>query len=221
MTRLRDEPAPRPGGPETAQTLSRGLDVLELLASAGHGLSPAQIAGELGLNRTVVHRLVATLEAHGFARRRVDGTFLVGSRVLGLGVHAYAAVREGAGPVLRRLADELGATAHLSVVDGDETVAVAVVEPTRADFHLSYRVGTRAPLSRGAHCRALLAARRGRYEVVSGKGELIPGAHGVAVAVPGLRDLEGAIGVIALAPFAAADVGARLRLAADELAAAL
>ena len=58
---------------ETSQTLDRGLRVLRTLAAAPHGLSITALAAEIGVNRTVVYRLVTTLEQHGLARRDVSG----------------------------------------------------------------------------------------------------------------------------------------------------
>ncbi len=63
-------------------------------------------------------------------------------------------LRDLAGPVLRRLAETVGCTAHLTVAEGAEALAVAVVEPSWTDFHVGYRVGTRHPLAQGAAGRA-------------------------------------------------------------------
>ncbi|MEV8152485.1 helix-turn-helix domain-containing protein, partial [Streptomyces fradiae] len=48
---------------ETSQTLDRGLRVLKLLADTDHGLTVTELSHRLGVNRTVVYRLLATLEA--------------------------------------------------------------------------------------------------------------------------------------------------------------
>ena len=45
---------------ETSQTLGRGLRVLEVLAATPNGLTITALATEVGVNRTVVYRLVAT-----------------------------------------------------------------------------------------------------------------------------------------------------------------
>src|SRR5438034_3935866 len=49
---------------ETSQTLDRGLRVLKLLADTDHGLTVTELSHKLGVNRTVVYRLLATLEQH-------------------------------------------------------------------------------------------------------------------------------------------------------------
>ncbi|MFC8586884.1 IclR family transcriptional regulator, partial [Streptomyces sp. NPDC057217] len=146
---------------ETSQTLDRGLRVLKLLADTDHGLTVTELSNKLGVNRTVVYRLLATLEQHALVRRDLGGRARVGLGVLRLGRQVHPLVREAALPALRSLAEDIGATAHLTLVDGAEALAVAVVEPTWTDYHVAYRAGFRHPLDRGAAGRAILAARQG------------------------------------------------------------
>lgn len=47
------------------QSVSRAVDVLDVLANANKPLATADIAAELGLDRTVVHRLLRTLAPRG------------------------------------------------------------------------------------------------------------------------------------------------------------
>src|SRR5690349_6245054 len=133
-------------GPETSQTLDRGLRVLELLAEDGDnggGRTVTELAAALGVARPVVYRLLATLDAHRLVRRSEDGRVRLGLGVLHLAQRVHPLLREAALPVLRRLAEDVAATAHLTIADGGEALAVAVVEPSRTDFHVSYRVGAR------------------------------------------------------------------------------
>jgi DNA-binding IclR family transcriptional regulator len=155
-------PISRGGGvvtAETSQTLDRGLRVLKLLADTDHGLTVTELAAKLGVNRTVVYRLLATLEQHSLVRRDLGGRARVGLGVLGLAHQVHPLLREAALPALRALAEDIGATAHLTLVDGTEALAVAVVEPTWTDYHVAYRTGFRHPLDRGAAGRAILAGR--------------------------------------------------------------
>ncbi|WP_410169438.1 IclR family transcriptional regulator domain-containing protein, partial [Actinacidiphila rubida] len=91
--------------------------------------------------------------------RDLGGRARVGLGVLGLAHQVHPLLREAALPALRSLADDIGATAHLTLVDGTEALAVAVVEPTWTDYHVAYRTGFRHPLDRGAAGRAILAGR--------------------------------------------------------------
>lgn len=55
------------------QTLDRGLQVLELLATKESG--PTQISEELGIERTAVHRILRTLMYRGFVEHIASGRY--------------------------------------------------------------------------------------------------------------------------------------------------
>lgn len=211
---------------ETSQTLDRGLRVLKLLADTDHGLTVTELSNRLGVNRTVVYRLLATLEQHTLVRRDLGGRARVGLGVLRLGRQVHPLVREAALPALRSLAEDIGATAHLTLVDGAEALAVAVVEPTWTDYHVAYRAGFRHPLDRGAAGRAILAARAGASTLTEPlctltHGELEAGAAGAAAALVGVTGIEGSVGVVMLADAVPERVGPRVVDAAREVADAL
>lgn len=209
---------------ETSQTLDRGLRVLAVLASHPNGLTVTELSASVGVNRTVVYRLVTTLEQHGLARRDSAGRLHIGLGVLALARGLQPVLREVANPVLRSLAEDLGATAHLTLVDGGEALAIVVVEPTWTDYHVAYRVGARHPLDQGAAGRAILLGR----EIASGAdvpdrfvqtaGELQPGARGLASPVLGVEGLEASVGIITLGNLDASTAGPRVAAAATELA---
>lgn len=186
---------------ETSQTLDRGLCVLELLSAHPEGLSVTEIAAELGVGRTVVYRLVATLDKHGFLRRSADGRCRLGVAALSLSRQIQPMLRDAALPVLRRLADTLGATAHLTLLDGSESLVVAVMEPARTDVHVAYRVGARHPADRSIAGRAALASRNSARidpnAVMAGQD---PQVGGYSIAAPVLRVpwLESSIGVVSI-----------------------
>ncbi|WP_033325916.1 IclR family transcriptional regulator [Streptomyces yerevanensis] len=211
---------------ETSQTLDRGLRVLKLLADTDHGLTVTELSTKLGVNRTVVYRLLATLEQHALVRRDLGGRARVGLGVLRLGRQVHPLVREAALPALRSLAEDIGATAHLTLVDGTEALAVAVVEPTWTDYHVAYRAGFRHPLERGAAGKAILAARAAAGTLADPgytltHGELEAGASGAAAPLLGVTGVEGSVGVVMLADSVPERVGARVVDAAKEVAEAL
>ncbi|MEN3536363.1 helix-turn-helix domain-containing protein [Microbispora sp. ZYX-F-249] len=208
---------------ESAQTLERGLRLLRLLADANRGRTPTELAQELGLSRPIVYRLLTTLQAEGFARRDAQGRVHLGFGVLVLAQAVHPLLRAAALPALRALAEQAGATAHLTVAEGDEGLAVAVVEPSWTDLHVAYREGSRHPLTRGAAGLALLALRRGRTDpaVHTSRGHLQEGAQGIAAPVPGPPWLEASVGVVSFADLDADKVGPLVLEAAERLATAL
>jgi len=213
--------ATRTPRPETAQTLDRGLRLLHLVADTPGGVTVTEAAHDLGVGRAVVYRLVGTLMLHGFVRRDRGGRLRLGAGVLQIARRAQPLVADAARPALRRLAEDVGATAHLTIAEGPEGVALVVVEPTWTQFHVAYRTGSRHALERGAAGRAILAGRRGEDTVVVSEGELQAGAHGVAAPVLGVEGLEASVGVVALAPLELGPVGPRVRAAAAAVAQAL
>ncbi|MGO4599529.1 IclR family transcriptional regulator [Terrabacter sp. 2RAF25] len=208
---------------ESSQTLDRGIRVLEALAgeSGPTGLTVTELAAALGVGRPVVYRLVTTLEEHRLVSRATDGRVRLGLGVSRLASAVTPIVRAEARPVLRELADAVGATAHLTIAEGDEALALVVVEPSWTDFHVAYRSGARHRLDQGAAGRAILAGRAGRSGPVSTDGELQAGAHGLAVPLgvgaepPG--GVEASVGVVSLEPVDARTVGPHLRRAAEAL----
>ncbi|WFF04158.1 helix-turn-helix domain-containing protein [Micromonospora sp. WMMD964] len=206
---------------EASQTLDRGLRLLHLVADASAGLTVTEAAHRLNIGRAAVYRLVSPLVGHGMLRRDSDGRLRLGAGLLYLARRAQPLLAEGALPALRRLAEQAGATAHLTVVEAGEGVALAVVEPSWTSFHVAYRAGARHPLDRGAAGRAILAGRAGLAEPVSSSGELQSGAYGVAAPVLGVPGLEASVGVVALAPLDVDEIGPQVLAAARSVAATL
>lgn len=212
---------------EISQTLDRGLRLLDVVAGEPEGLTIGDLAARLGLNRTVVYRLVTTLERHGLAHRDAAGRVTAGLRLIPLAGAVHPVLRARTAPILRALADEVGATAHLTVAEGDEAIAIAVVEPRWTDVHVAYRVGARHDVHDAAAGRAILvgrAARRGtpaERAYVSSAGELQHGAQGVAAPVLGVDGLDASLGIVTLRDLDPAETGPRIVRAAAEVARAL
>lgn len=196
---------------EGSQTLERGLRALRMIAEEPRGLTAAEVAARLDVHRSIAYRLLSALVRQRFAWKDSANRYRVGVAFHTLAQASRPPLLDVAGPVLRDLAAELGVTACLVVPDGGEAVAVAVVEPPGSGARLSYRVGNRDPLERGAGGLALLAALpprpdepariaevRERGYAVTGE-ELIPGVHGTAAPVGGRTDeLPAAITVLTL-----------------------
>jgi len=201
------------GQKNSLQTLDRGLQVLLMISQSRDGLSIADLAARLGVHRAICYRLVGTLEARGFVARRADGRFHLGAELLSLAARFEPRLRAVAGPLIRELAQETRAAAFVSVPQGDQCVAIMVAESDAPLLRLSYRVGSRHPLSLGAAGIAILAgrpesaadtdevreARRLGYSLT--RDQLQRGAVGVAAPVhaAGLDlGFEASIGVVAL-----------------------
>src|SRR4029077_892041 len=137
----------------------RGLLCLELVAASDRPVSVDATAETLGLHRSIVYRLLRTLELRHLVERNQDGDYLPGPYLAVLSRGVRHSLRAAAGPVLANLCERLKMTAFLVVAARDEAVTIDSVEPTSLDAHVAYRPGTRHPIDRGAPGLALLAGR--------------------------------------------------------------
>jgi DNA-binding IclR family transcriptional regulator len=134
------------------------LSVLELLSARGpQALS--DLANELGVAKSTLHRVCAILVERGWAVRDREGRFELGIRAIALGAGAaelpiVTAFRGVAAGLLTKH-DE---TACLAVVDGGESVYIAL-EETSQPVRLVTHVGSRTPSFASASGRVMLAAR--------------------------------------------------------------
>lgn len=208
--------------PETSQTLDRGVLILQTLAREPGAMTVTALAARLGMNRTIVHRLVHTFERSALIRRDADGRLHIGLGILPLASAAQPVLRDAAIPILRNLAEEVGCTTHFTIAEGEEALAIAVVEPSWTDLHVGYRVGTRHLLGLGAAGRAILLAREDTTAgYVTTAGELQSGALGLAAPVLGVPGLEASIGIVTLREIDEAMFGPLVVEAAAALAARL
>ncbi|WP_435061994.1 IclR family transcriptional regulator [Amycolatopsis thermoflava] len=132
-----------------AQTLDRALDVLDVLAD-GQPRTSHQIADAAGLHRSIVYRILRTLEDRQLARRTAEGRYTLGLGLLVLSRTVLGDAQARLHEVLGELADTVGATAFFAVPRGGQVVAVVTVEPDRRRAAVAYQPWTRAPLDRGA-----------------------------------------------------------------------
>jgi DNA-binding IclR family transcriptional regulator len=149
----------RPGAARqgTSAGVQATLAVLDLLA-AGGPLGLSEMARELGIAKSTLHRICAVLVERGWAVRDSDGRFALGIRALRLGsgsadLPIVTAFRTAAAQFLTRH-DE---TIALAVVDGGESLFVAL-EETSQPVRLVTHVGSKTPAFASASGRVVLAS---------------------------------------------------------------
>jgi len=211
---------PAAAGRESSLTLERGLALLQAVAnSESEAPTISDLATAIGASRAAVYRLLVPLQERGLVRR--DGSKVrLGLGLLRLAARVTPQLRLAALPALRELAESVGATAHLTVADGEEAQAIAVIEPSWTTYHVAYRVGTRHPLSRGAAGKAI-GLREENPGWLATTGELQSGASGIACPVRGVPGLRASVGVISFQSLDGEIVGPQVLAAAAAVAAAL
>jgi DNA-binding IclR family transcriptional regulator len=213
-----------------AKTLDNGIRVLKAVAAHPQGLGVTEIARVVGVHRTVAYRLLGTLSRHSLVSQGKDGHYRLGLGVVELSMSLRSDLRSAARPHLRDLAEATGATAHLTILDAEDAISIAVVEPGNVGVHVAYRVGFRHPVTVGAAGLAILLGRAPqpgeRREVTEGRGrgfaasqgELQNGAWGLAAPVPGADgESVASVGVIALGPLDEASTSELVLRAAEAI----
>jgi len=128
-----------------------------LEAANGKGLSVTRIAALVGREKSQISRTLKVLGEYGFVDRDPDTlTYRIGWRVYVLAGHAVKPqLLEEATPVLARLVRELGETAHLSLLSGNEVMTVLSEAPNRAVQAVGW-AGRMVPVHCTSSGRALL-----------------------------------------------------------------
>jgi DNA-binding IclR family transcriptional regulator len=153
----------RPRADDTAEprlvpAVARAVLVLDTLAASRRPMSLAEVSRALGLPRSSVHGLLATLVALDLARRNDDAEFALGPKALRW-ADAY-----GTGPDVRRAFDacvdtlpELGTeTVMLATLEGADVVYLAC-RPGSRPLAVNFRVGGRFPAACTSSGKAMLA----------------------------------------------------------------
>ena len=183
--------ASRPGAP----ALEKGLDVLELLAAEGGGLTQKQVAERVGRSVGEIFRMLGVLEQRGYvARDRRTGEYTLTLRLFRLATQ-YPPTRrlqQAALPVMEALAAATNLSCHLSVVSGPNFLVVAQTEP---DWPMGWTVklGAAFPLSWDYASARVLAAfqpegRREELAAIMARHDCVDLATLLARLAPVIRD---------------------------------
>lgn len=157
--------AVRAGRPSSAatgtQAIDRTLAVLDLFRDLQHDLGISEIAEELKLSASTVHRIVRALVKKGYlAQNAASERYYLGrSAVLlgqaanhGLGLHLVQLI-------LDRLGEETGESVNLGARDGGEMVVVIQAE-SKQPLRFSQEPGSRLPVYATAMGKATLSQAR-------------------------------------------------------------
>jgi len=141
------------------KTVEKALRTLLCFTEERGQWSLTELSRELGMHKTVVSRILGTLQEHGFvARDPATKRYRLGTAVVELGRVALGnyELRRVSLPVMSAVVEATGESAFLTVVAGVEAVCLEKVE-SRSSVRVSYEVGRRTPLHAGASAKILLA----------------------------------------------------------------
>ena len=111
-----------------APALEKGLDVLELLATASDALTHSEMATRLGRSVPEIFRMLVCLEERGYiSRMGPEDRYQLTLKLFEI-VHQYRPLHRlitQARPLVQRVASETGQSCHLAMLNNAEVVVVA------------------------------------------------------------------------------------------------
>lgn len=141
-------------------SVDKALLALDALAASGAaGVSLAELAGMVGVNKTTLHRTLAALRHRGYVDQTVTGQYRLGASaiVLGMTYLRDENLPELLHPALTEICEQVEELVHLGVLAGREIVYLDKVEPQRP-VRVWSAVGRHRPAATTAMGRAWLAA---------------------------------------------------------------
>jgi IclR family acetate operon transcriptional repressor len=181
--------------PQGVRSIDRALSILEQLATAGRECGLTELSYAAGLSIGTTHRVIRTLVVRGYVRQLPTRGYVLGPSLVELGDKARYGAGLGVEPRLRDLAEQVGSTAGLAILDGPDIVFVAQAAPRNRALRMVIELGERAPLESTAVGDAILASlpprssaseylrrhpdpeRAARLEVVRRRGYAIDDGH--------------------------------------------
>lgn len=159
----------------TVHSVDRAISVLQVLARRG-AIGVTQISQELGVHKSTVFRLLATLEARGMVEQSASrGEYQLGYGVVQL---AAGATRQYdlsviSRPICMELAEAVGETVSIAISDGEQIVTIDQVIGSAEVTTVNW-VGKRSPLHTTASGKVFLATMTADERKQILKGPLVP-----------------------------------------------
>jgi IclR family acetate operon transcriptional repressor len=152
------DPAPHraSGG---VQSIDRAFAILEAMADNGGIIGLSQLAERADLPLATIHRLVRTLVDLGYVRQEPSRQYSLGPRLMRLADTSSKRIGVWANAAMTSAVNRLGESVNLAVLDGDEIVYVAQVQPSQNFMRMFTEVGRRTLPHATAVGKAILADR--------------------------------------------------------------
>ncbi|PWB56249.1 MAG: IclR family transcriptional regulator [Anaerolineales bacterium] len=145
--------------PQAVRAVERALDILLCFRTDRSSLSLTEIAEQVGMNKSTIHRLLATLESkHFIIRDKATGMYQLGYLFVELAsiILQDLDLRQLAKPYLQQLSDRSGETVDLAILSDGHVVYLQVIESTQR-VKIAAAVGERLPATCTATGKAFLA----------------------------------------------------------------
>lgn len=159
------------------QSVERVFELLEVITAAGGEMSLSELSAAVKLPLPTIHRLLRTLVPSGYVRQLPNRNYALGPRLILLGEAAGRQFGSAARSRLDELVAELGESANMAVLDGQEVVYIAQAQSNRS-MRMFTEVGRRADTHDTGVGKAMLAT------LPDERVRAIVGAAGMATPTP-------------------------------------
>ncbi|MGM0923688.1 MAG: IclR family transcriptional regulator [Bacillota bacterium] len=141
------------------QSLERALTLLNKLSEYPEGIQISRLAEQVGLTKSTVHRLLATLTNMNYTIKDEEtDKYKIGLQVLFLSRNLINNINVVtiAKPFLEKLCQEVNETVHLCIEDRGEVIYIDKIESNQT-IRMYSRIGSRAPIYCTAVGKVLLS----------------------------------------------------------------
>lgn len=146
--------------PSLVLSLSKGIQLLDVLAQTGEPKTLQELAVLTGWPKSTIHGLLTTLRHHRLVQQETEtGRYGLGLHLFELGgqVSLGWRVLPLARPIMRQIAQASGATVQLVVYQGESALVIESVLAGTLEVQVQYPVGLHLPLYCTALGKAVLA----------------------------------------------------------------
>jgi IclR family transcriptional regulator, KDG regulon repressor len=173
------------------QSLERALTILNKLSDYPDGIQIARLSEQVGLSKSTVHRLLATLSNMNYVVKDSESDkYKLGLQVLFLSRNILNNndIVNTAKPYLERLSLDVNETVHLCIEDRGEIVYIDKIESNQT-IRMFSRVGNRAPMYCTAVGKILYSGMESdHFEELVSKVNFIPKTESTITTPEGLRE---------------------------------
>lgn len=141
-----------------APALAKGLDILELLASANEGLTQVEIGKMLGRTTSEIFRMLAVLMQRGYVELGENDHYHLTTKMFEV-AHRHPPIRRLtsiAGEAMQKLANRINQSIHLCILHSGKLLVIAQVDCPDNNLN-SVRLGAQIPIYDSASGRVLAA----------------------------------------------------------------
>ncbi|WP_181350456.1 IclR family transcriptional regulator [Thalassobacillus sp. CUG 92003] len=128
-------------------SVGNALHILKSFSTAEPEKGIRELAKELDLSKSAIHRLMATLASEGFVvKDPISQKYRLGVSILALShiITNHLELHKEASPILEELADRTGHTVHIGVLEDVKLVYLRIVEAKRP-VRIYAEIGKRIP----------------------------------------------------------------------------